>query len=304
MALWERKKKALTKWEFIIYLCNRRCGGVPEQVPGMVRDARIRDGQFNRRPAQLAYWWRWFEISIVGCRPPTQFEQSPAGLARFPVRFRFGRRTSRLVLGIWRNPRRRRKRMRGRPTRIRFRLQFGIERWTSTRPRIRASSSSDAGQCRGRSSRSRWRWWRKIGRIGRHGWHGSVGRSRFPRRNSSSPVSGQRPKFPRLWRAWQTPHSRKSYKFHSSLKGISLIPFFKSQYVVNVTPNLPNVFEDSGTIQYLQIPITDHWSQNLASFFPSAIGFIGNNNHVCCQHVGKMGRIDKFCRVCTRRIYV
>jgi dual specificity MAP kinase phosphatase len=48
------------------------------------------------------------------------------------------------------------------------------------------------------------------------------------------------------------------------------------QYVVNVTPNLPNVFEDSGTIQYLQIPITDHWSQNLASFFPSAIGFIGN----------------------------
>ncbi|XP_046453118.1 dual specificity protein phosphatase 9-like [Daphnia pulex] len=46
------------------------------------------------------------------------------------------------------------------------------------------------------------------------------------------------------------------------------------RYVVNVTPNLPNVFEDSGTIQYLQIPITDHWSQNLASFFPSAIGFI------------------------------
>lgn len=46
--------------------------------------------------------------------------------------------------------------------------------------------------------------------------------------------------------------------------------------MVNVTPNLPNVFEDSGTIQYLQIPITDHWSQNLASFFPSAIGFIGN----------------------------
>jgi len=46
------------------------------------------------------------------------------------------------------------------------------------------------------------------------------------------------------------------------------------RYVVNVTPNLPNVFEDSGTIQYLQIPITDHWSQNLASFFPAAIHFI------------------------------
>jgi len=46
------------------------------------------------------------------------------------------------------------------------------------------------------------------------------------------------------------------------------------RYVVNVTPNLPNVFEDSGSIQYLQIPITDHWSQNLASFFPTAITFI------------------------------
>lgn len=46
------------------------------------------------------------------------------------------------------------------------------------------------------------------------------------------------------------------------------------RFVVNVTPNLPNVFEDSGSIQYLQIPITDHWSQNLASFFPSAISFI------------------------------
>ncbi len=50
------------------------------------------------------------------------------------------------------------------------------------------------------------------------------------------------------------------------------------QYVVNVTPNLPNVFEDSGLIQYLQIPITDHWSQNLASFFPAAINFIGENS--------------------------
>jgi len=46
------------------------------------------------------------------------------------------------------------------------------------------------------------------------------------------------------------------------------------RYVVNVTPNLPNVFEDTGLIQYLQIPITDHWSQNLASFFPTAISFI------------------------------
>ncbi|XP_049782737.1 dual specificity protein phosphatase Mpk3-like [Schistocerca cancellata] len=47
-----------------------------------------------------------------------------------------------------------------------------------------------------------------------------------------------------------------------------------SRYILNVTPDLPNVFEDSGSIKYMQIPITDHWSQNLASFFPKAIEFI------------------------------
>lgn len=47
------------------------------------------------------------------------------------------------------------------------------------------------------------------------------------------------------------------------------------QYVLNVTPDLPNVFEGTGGIQYLQIPITDHWSQNLAGHFPDAIRFIG-----------------------------
>ncbi|XP_046986510.1 dual specificity protein phosphatase Mpk3 [Schistocerca americana] len=46
------------------------------------------------------------------------------------------------------------------------------------------------------------------------------------------------------------------------------------QYILNVTPDLPNVFEDSGSIKYMQIPIADHWSQNLASFFPKAIEFI------------------------------
>lgn len=44
---------------------------------------------------------------------------------------------------------------------------------------------------------------------------------------------------------------------------------------MNVTQNLPNVFEECGTFKYMQIPITDHWSQDLASFFPQAIDFIG-----------------------------
>lgn len=48
-----------------------------------------------------------------------------------------------------------------------------------------------------------------------------------------------------------------------------------SQYILNVTPDLPNVFEECGTFKYMQIPIADHWSQNLASFFPQAIDFIG-----------------------------
>ncbi|XP_020296419.1 dual specificity protein phosphatase Mpk3 [Pseudomyrmex gracilis] len=46
------------------------------------------------------------------------------------------------------------------------------------------------------------------------------------------------------------------------------------QYILNVTPDLPNVFEGVGSIKYMQIPISDHWSQNLASFFPQAIQFI------------------------------
>lgn len=46
-------------------------------------------------------------------------------------------------------------------------------------------------------------------------------------------------------------------------------------YILNVTPNVPNMFEDDGNFKYLQIPISDHWSQNLSSFFPDAIAFIG-----------------------------
>lgn len=50
---------------------------------------------------------------------------------------------------------------------------------------------------------------------------------------------------------------------------------YNIQYILNVTPDLPNVFEASGTIKYLQIPITDHGSQDLAIHFPAAIKFIG-----------------------------
>lgn len=46
-------------------------------------------------------------------------------------------------------------------------------------------------------------------------------------------------------------------------------------YILNVTSNLPNVFEDDDTYHYKQIAISDHWSQNLSQFFPDCISFIG-----------------------------
>ncbi|KAH8301249.1 hypothetical protein KR018_009246 [Drosophila ironensis] len=49
---------------------------------------------------------------------------------------------------------------------------------------------------------------------------------------------------------------------------------YNIKYVLNVTPDLPNEFEESGLIKYLQIPITDHYSQDLAVHFPDAIQFI------------------------------
>lgn len=49
------------------------------------------------------------------------------------------------------------------------------------------------------------------------------------------------------------------------------------RYILNVTPNLPNHFEGNCDIDitYKQIPIQDHWSQNLSAYFPEAIAFIG-----------------------------
>lgn len=64
--------------------------------------------------------------------------------------------------------------------------------------------------------------------------------------------------------------------FEFKIREITKLIAYLFQYILNVTPDLPNVFEESGGIKYLQIPITDHWSQDLATHFPSAIQFIGN----------------------------
>lgn len=54
---------------------------------------------------------------------------------------------------------------------------------------------------------------------------------------------------------------------------ITKIQKYNIRYILNVS-TLPNVFEDTGKIEYLQIAITDHWSQDLSVHFPSAIKFI------------------------------
>ena len=46
-------------------------------------------------------------------------------------------------------------------------------------------------------------------------------------------------------------------------------------YILNVTPNVPNKYEEDPTFRYMKIPISDHLSQNLSRFFPQAIQFIG-----------------------------
>jgi len=47
-------------------------------------------------------------------------------------------------------------------------------------------------------------------------------------------------------------------------------------YILNVTPDVPNSFAASDQFRYMQIPIIDHWSQNMAAYFPDAIAFIGS----------------------------
>lgn len=56
---------------------------------------------------------------------------------------------------------------------------------------------------------------------------------------------------------------------------LAVLDQYNIKYILNVTPNLPNMFEHDGHFRYKQIPISDHWSQNLSQFFPEAISFIG-----------------------------
>jgi len=55
------------------------------------------------------------------------------------------------------------------------------------------------------------------------------------------------------------------------------------RYIVNVTADVDNAFEDDSTLTYMRIAITDHWSETPTSFFTSAINFIGLYSASLCQ---------------------
>lgn len=83
-----------------------------------------------------------------------------------------------------------------------------------------------------------------------------------------SPLSNPQPSFP----VEILPHLYLGCAKDST--NLDVLEEYGIKYILNVTPNLPNLFENAGEFKYKQIPISDHWSQNLSQFFPEAIGFI------------------------------
>lgn len=68
----------------------------------------------------------------------------------------------------------------------------------------------------------------------------------------------------------------------SHSEDLKALQCYNIKYILNVTPDLPNHFENTSDIKYQQIPITDHGSQDLSMYFPTAIKFIG----MCFSHLG------------------
>uniref|UniRef100_V9KWI9 Dual specificity protein phosphatase n=1 Tax=Callorhinchus milii TaxID=7868 RepID=V9KWI9_CALMI len=83
-----------------------------------------------------------------------------------------------------------------------------------------------------------------------------------------SPLSNNQPSFP----VEILPHLYLGCAKDST--NLDVLGKYGIRYILNVTPNLPNMFENDGEFKYKQIPISDHWSQNLSQFFPEAISFI------------------------------
>ncbi|CAL8359000.1 unnamed protein product [Lota lota] len=86
--------------------------------------------------------------------------------------------------------------------------------------------------------------------------------------SDGSPLSNPQPSFP----VEILPHLYLGCAKDST--NLDILEQYGIKYILNVTPNLPNLFENAGEFKYKQIPISDHWSQNLSQFFPEAISFI------------------------------
>ncbi|XP_078530398.1 dual specificity protein phosphatase 6 [Lissotriton helveticus] len=94
--------------------------------------------------------------------------------------------------------------------------------------------------------------------------------------SEGSPLSNPQPSFP----VEILPHLYLGCAKDST--NLDILEEFGIKYILNVTPNLPNLFENAGEFRYKQIPISDHWSQNLSQFFPDAISFIDEARGKSC----------------------
>lgn len=90
--------------------------------------------------------------------------------------------------------------------------------------------------------------------------------------SDGSPLSNPQPSFP----VEILPHLYLGCAKDAT--NLDVLEEYGIKYILNVTPNLPNLFENAGEFKYKQIPISDHWSQNLSQFFPEAISFIGKKS--------------------------
>lgn len=98
-----------------------------------------------------------------------------------------------------------------------------------------------------------------------------------------SPLSNPQPSFP----VEILPHLYLGCAKDST--NLDVLEEYGIKYILNVTPNLPNLFENAGEFKYKQIPISDHWSQNLSQFFPEAISFIGESGKHRGFRAGSLG---------------
>lgn len=55
---------------------------------------------------------------------------------------------------------------------------------------------------------------------------------------------------------------------------VQLLRKARISHVLNVTPDLPNAFEDTREFKYLRLPVQDNWGGDLVSHFPEAFDFI------------------------------